>query len=103
VDWGVNPILPLKRRYYPGTTVVDGTRFLRVKFPQEIVTLPYNVKFDTEEGPKFIRVIHDNQLKTCRICASTDHEKKDCPKYICRDCLEQGHFADNAKAVKRHG
>lgn len=76
VDWGVNPILPLRRIYHPGTTVADGTRFLRVKFPQDIVTLPYNVKFDTEEGPKYFRVIHDDQLKTCRICASTDHEKK---------------------------
>lgn len=76
VDWGLNPILPLRRRYYPGTTVADGTRFLRVKFPQDIVTLPYNVRLDTEEGPKNFRVIHDGQLKTCRICASTDHEKK---------------------------
>lgn len=93
VDWGVSPIFPLRRRYHPGTTVAEGTRFLRVKFRQDIVTLPYNVKFDTEEGPKYFRVIHGDQLKTCRICASTDHEKKDCPKYTCRDCLEQGHFA----------
>lgn len=100
VDWGVSPIFPLRRRYHPGTTVADGTRFLRVKFPQDIVTLPYNVKFDTEEGPKYFRVIHDDQLKTCRICASTDHEKKDCPKYTCRDCLEQGHFARDCQAPR---
>ncbi|XP_026103331.1 uncharacterized protein LOC113074680 [Carassius auratus] len=100
VDWGVNPILPLRRRYYPGTTVADGTRFLRVRFPQDIVTLPYNVRFDTEEGPKYFRVIHDGQLKTCRICASTEHEKKDCPQYTCRECLEQGHFARDCQAPR---
>lgn len=100
VDWGLNPILPLRRRYYPGTTVADGTRFLRVKFPQDIVTLPYNVRLDTEEGPKNFRVIHDGQLKTCRICASTDHEKKDCPQYTCRECLEQGHFAWDCQAPR---
>lgn len=98
VDWGVNPILPLRRRFYQGTTVADGTRFLRVRFPKDIVTLPYNVRFDTEEGLKYFRVIHDDQLKTCRLCASTEHEKKDCPQYTCRECLEQGHFARDCQA-----
>lgn len=100
VDWGVIPILPLRRRYHPGTTVADGTRFLRVKFPKEIMTLPYNARFDTEEGPKYFRVIHDQQLKTCRICASTDHEKKECPQYVCRECLEQGHIARDCQAPR---
>lgn len=100
VDWGVNPIFPLRRRYHPGTTVADGTRFLKVQFPPDIVTLPYNVKFDTEEGLKYFRVIHDDQLKTCRICASTEHEKKDCPQYTCRECLEQGHFARDCQAPR---
>ncbi len=100
VDWGVNPILPLRRRFYQGTTVADGKRFLRVRFPQDIVTLPYNVRFDTEEGLKYFRVIHDDQLKTCRLCASTEHEKKDCPQYTCRECLEQGHFARDCQAPR---
>ncbi len=33
VDWGVNPILPLRRRFYQGTTVADGTRFFKSKIP----------------------------------------------------------------------
>ncbi len=49
VNWGVTPILPVRRRFYPGTTVADGTRFLRVKFSQEVTSLPYNTKFMTEE------------------------------------------------------
>ncbi len=36
--WGVvTTISAVKRRYYPGTTITDGTRFVRVKFPKEIV------------------------------------------------------------------
>ncbi len=38
ISWGVTPTLPVRRRYYPGTTVADGTRFLRVKFPKEVVS-----------------------------------------------------------------
>ncbi len=104
VDWGVNPILPLRRRFYQGTTVADGTRFLRVRFPQDIVTLPYNVRFDTEEGLKYFRVIHDDQLKTCRLCASTEHEKKDCPLNVWNRGILRGTAKPRgAKAVKRHG
>lgn len=103
VDWGVSPILPLRRRYHPGTTVADGTRFIRVKFPKEVMSLPYNVKFDTEEGPKYFRVIHDQQIKTCRLCGSAEHEKKDCPQFVCRECLEQGHFARDCKAPRCQG
>lgn len=42
--WGVTTISAVKRRYYPGTTITDGTRFVRVKFPKEIVSLPYSTK-----------------------------------------------------------
>lgn len=59
-NWGVTPILPLRRRFYPGTTVADGTRFIRVKFPKDIASLPYSTKFETEDGPQYCRVIHDS-------------------------------------------
>lgn len=49
VGWGVPPILPLRRRYHPGTKMADGTRFMKVKFPQEVTSLPYNTRFMTEE------------------------------------------------------
>ncbi len=42
--WGVTTISAVKRRYYPGTTITDGTSFVRVKFPKEIVSLPYSTK-----------------------------------------------------------
>lgn len=99
-SWGVTPILPLRRRFYPGTTVADGTRFIRVKFPKDVVSLPYNTRIETEEGIKYFRVIHDHQVKTCRICSSVDHEKKDCPHFICRECMEQGHYVRDCKAPR---
>lgn len=103
INWGVTPILPLRRRYHPGTTVADGTRFIKVKFPQEVTSLPYNTRFMTEEGVQYYRVIHDNQVKTCRICVSVEHEKKDCPQFKCRDCLEQGHYARDCKVPRCQG
>jgi hypothetical protein len=99
-SWGVTAILPLRRRFYPGTTVADGTRFIKVKFTKDVVSLPYYTKFETEEGEKFFRVIHDHQVKTCRICSSVEHEKKDCPQFTCRECLEQGHYARECKAPR---
>lgn len=99
-SWGLTPILPLRRRFYPGTTVADGTRFIRVKFPKDVLSLPHNTRFETEEGIKYFRVIHDHQVKNCRICSSVEHEKKDCPHFICRECLEQGHYVRNCKAPR---
>lgn len=99
-SWGVTPILPLRRRYYPATTVADGTRYIKVKFPKDVMSLPYNTRFETEDGTQFFRVIHDHQVKTCRICASVDHEKKDCPQMVFRECLEQGHYARDCKAPR---
>ncbi len=83
--------------------MADGTRFIKVKFPQEVTSLPYNTRFMTEEGVQYFRVIHDNQVKTCRICASVEHERKDCPQFTCRDCLEQGHYARDCKVPRCQG
>lgn len=51
--WCVTPLLPLGRRYYLGTTVANGTRYIRVKFPQDVVSLPFSTKFKTAEGLQF--------------------------------------------------
>lgn len=91
--WGVLPILPVKRRYYPGTNVADGTRFLKVRFPKGVVSLPYSARFDTDDGPQYCRVIHDRQVKICRLCMSPGHVFRDCPGFACRECLQQGHYA----------
>lgn len=80
--WGVIPVLPVRRRYYPGTRVTDGTRFLKVRFPKDIVALPYSARFDTADGPQYCRLIHDNQVKTCRFCMSPGHLFRDCPDRV---------------------
>lgn len=100
VRWGVVPILPVKRRYYPGTLIADGTRFLRVRFPKQITSLPYSTQIETVEGYQYFRVIHDGQVKMCRLCSSTDHIMRDCPKMTCRECLEQGHYARHCRALR---
>lgn len=100
VNWGVKPILPLKRRFYPGTSVADGTRFLKVIFPKEVASLPYSARFDTEDGPHYCRVIHDKQVKICRLCMNPGHVLRECPEFTCRECLEQGHYARECTASK---
>ncbi|XP_016365049.1 uncharacterized protein LOC107706004 [Sinocyclocheilus rhinocerous] len=97
--WGVTTISAVKRRYYPGTTITDGTRFVRAKFPKEIVSLPYSTKFETAEGMQYFRIIHDRQVKTCRLCMNPGHILMDCPDFKCHKCGEKGHFIRDCDAV----
>ncbi len=99
-NWGVTPASDIRRRMYPGTDIADGTRYLRVKFPKEVVSLPYSTKFDTEEGTQYFRIMHDRQVKTCRLCMNPGHMFKDCPEFRCFQCDEQGHFVRDCDAIK---
>lgn len=98
--WGVTPVTQIKRRFYPGTDIEDGTRYLKVKFPKEVTSLPYSTRFETAEGLQHFRIIHSKQVKTCRLCLSPEHIVKDCPEFKCFKCEEQGHFARDCTAVK---
>ena len=100
IKWGVEPILPLRRRYYPGTSVADGTRYIKVRFPKEVASLPYSARFDTPDGPQYCRVIHDRQVKLCRLCLQPGHIMRNCPEFTCRECLQQGHYARECAAPK---
>ncbi|KAG1934527.1 hypothetical protein F2P79_019768 [Pimephales promelas] len=98
--WGVDPISKIKRRCYPGTEIEDGTRFLKVRFPKEVASLPYSTRLETAEGQQYFRVMHSHQVKTCRLCMSPDHLLKECPDFKCHKCGERGHFARDCNAAR---
>lgn len=82
---------PINRRYYSGTTVADGTRFVETKFPPSVKSLNYLMKFKTVYGPQMFKVKHNNQTKVCLQCYSDTHFIKDCPDFRCFRCGKQGH------------
>lgn len=90
---GVELVSPIKRRYYRGTDIADGTRYVRVKLPPKLKSLPYSMKF----GNEYYRVIHDHQLKVCSLCYSEEHLFRDCPQFKCFKCGGQGHFKRTCK------
>ncbi len=96
-DWGVKAASRVKRRMWPGTDIADGTRFLKVKFNEEVKSLPYSTKFETLGGTEHFRVIHDRQVKVCRLCIQPGHIVRDCPSFRCFKCDKQGHYARECK------
>ncbi len=54
----------------------DGTRFVKSRFPEEVVSLPYSTRLETAEGLQYFRVMHSHQIKTCRLCMSPEHVLK---------------------------
>ena len=93
-DAGLELVTSLKRRMYPGTSVADGTRFAVVKFPGEIQSLPYSMKFSTGINSfEYIRVVHDNQKKVCTKCYESGHVYANCPENRCFKCYRTGHLA----------
>ena len=83
----------IKHRLIKGTDISDGTRYVRVKFPEHVKSLPYSVGFHTMDGYRYYRVIHSNQVKVCFKCGASDHELKSCPETKCFKCQGQGHMA----------
>lgn len=92
-EWGVGAASEIRRRKWPGTDVVDGTRFLKVRFTDEVRSLPYSTRFPTIEGVEHFRVIHDRQERVCRLCIKPGHIYRECPELKCFRCGGQGHYA----------
>lgn len=92
-EWGVRPLSPIKRRVWPGTDTVDGTRFLKVRFTEQVCSLPYSTKFETLRGTEYFRVIHDRQVRVCRLCIKPGHIIRECPELKCFKCNGGGHYA----------
>lgn len=99
---GVDILSPIKRRYieWDNIKVADGTRFCKVRLAEGRKSLPFTMKFSDGESEGYYRVIHDGQCKTCSICGSNDHLKKECPKYVCYRCGTQGHIKRFCAAEK---
>lgn len=100
---GVSAISPVKRRYWPGTDIADGTRFCKVRFTDTVRSLPYSAKFETLEGAEYFRVIHDRQVKVCRLCIQPGHVLRECPDFACHKCGEQGHYARECNGRRERG
>jgi hypothetical protein len=93
--FGVETRGEVRDRMIKGTTVIDGTRMIEVKFPPHVKSLPYVIKFPTQDGMQHYSVKHDYQSKVCFKCAGDDHEIRNCPKTLCFKCKEPGHIARN--------
>jgi len=100
----VEILSPIKRRYVDieDVSYADGTRFCKVRLPVGRKSLPFTMKFSDGEAEGYYRVIHNGQCKTCTICGSNDHLKKDCAQFTCFKCGGQGHIKRFCTAEKCH-
>ena len=91
---------PIKKRMYPGTNIADGTRYVVVKFPPNISSLPYTMKFDLGKNKfEYIRVKHDYQSKVCSKCLSSHHLYAECPMNKCYRCNHYRHLSKYCSSV----
>jgi hypothetical protein len=91
-DSEIELIGSVRRHYYRGTSIADGTRLVTLKLPPTCRSLPYTMKFPFESSSEYYRVMHDNQVKLCRVCYSHEHVMMSCPDFLCNKCGCQGHF-----------
>ena len=91
---GVEIISEIKKRKMPSrTTVYDGTRIFKAQLPPTLASIPYSMKFSVDsKETAYYRVVHNDQVKVCSGCFSTDHIYKNCPEFRCYNCGEQGHI-----------
>ena len=107
-DWEIEKFLigkgatlkgEIKHRLIKNTDISDGTRYVRVQFSEKLKSLPYSVGFNTLDGYKYFRVLHNNQVKVCFKCNSENHEIKECPLTKCYKCGLHGHVAKNCSTA----
>lgn len=92
---GVEIVSPIKKhRMKSKNNVFDGTRIFKVKLPPNMASIPYSMKFSVnEKETAYYRVIHNQQVKVCSGCFSSEHIYKDCPEFKCFECGQQGHIS----------
>lgn len=90
----------LFRHVHPRTQVADGTRYVHVKFPPGLGSLPWSMRFVTGAGTKYFRVKHNDQRSLCNKCGSPFHKYRQCPQLICEGCDKQGHKVRECTAPK---
>lgn len=97
-----NIISPIKRRFVEveGNKFADGTRFCNVRLNENKRSLPFTMKFHDGICDSYYRVIHDGQCKTCSVCGSHTHLRKECPEFVCFQCGVQGHMKRHCPAEK---
>lgn len=86
---------------WPGSRTGDGTRIVRVRFNDKVQSLPYSTKFSTTNGDEYFRVMHDRQIKVCRLCIQPGHILRECPDFQCHKCGVQGHYARECGAREK--
>ena len=93
---GIEVTSPVKRKNHPGTKVADGTRYVLCKFPPNVTSLPYTMRFEIDTNKhEYVRVKHDQQFKVCSQCMSDEHLYAECPRNQCYRCNQMGHLARN--------
>ena len=98
-DLGIETTSPFRRKKYPGTDVADGTRYVLCKFPPNVSSLPYTMKFEIDTNKhEYVRIKHDHQGKVCSVCLSDEHLYENCPYNVCYRCDQEGHLARNCPA-----
>ncbi|KAK6190542.1 hypothetical protein SNE40_002386 [Patella caerulea] len=94
-SYNIEILGPVVRNYYTNVRAqrcCTGTRHVKCKFPENIKSLPYAMKFETSLGVKSFKVLHNSQVRVCFKCLSPEHVMSECPNIKCHNCKKYGHL-----------